>query len=147
VRLIMAAPAIALLLGSLLVGVLPALHRAIGGAATTFVDGTGYVAAALQLPRSPVTGGEVPTGWTGEGILLGLVSTAVALLGAALALSGEGRRGWYRRVPPSLEPVRRPAVAALTGLRALHSGHIGDYVAWLVLGVVALTALVGVPLT
>jgi multicomponent Na+:H+ antiporter subunit D len=75
------------------------------------------------------------------------VSTAVALLGAALALSGEGRRGWYRRVPPPLEPARKPAVAALAGLRALHSGHIGDYVAWLVLGVVALTALVGVPLT
>jgi multicomponent Na+:H+ antiporter subunit D len=147
VRLIMAAPAIALLLGSLLVGVLPALHRAIGGAATTFVDGTGYVAAALQLPHSAVTGGQVPTGWTGEGILLGLVSTAVAVLGAAQALSGEGRRGWYRRVPPPLEPARKPAVAALAGLRALHSGHIGDYVAWLVLGVVALTALVGVPLT
>jgi multicomponent Na+:H+ antiporter subunit D len=147
VRLIMAAPAIALLLGSLLVGVLPALHRAIGGAATTFVDGTGYVAAALPLPHSAVTGGQVPTGWTGEGILLGLVSTAVAVLGAAQALSGEGRRGWYRRVPPPLEPARKPAVAALAGLRALHSGHIGDYVAWLVLGVVALTALVRVPLT
>jgi multicomponent Na+:H+ antiporter subunit D len=147
VRLIMAAPAIALLIGSLLVGVVPALHRAIGGAATTFVDGTGYVAAALQLPHSAVTGVDVPTGWTGEGILLGLVSTAVAIVGAALALSGEGRRGWYRRVPATIEPARKPAVAALAGLRALHSGHIGDYVAWLVLGVVALTALVGVPLT
>jgi multicomponent Na+:H+ antiporter subunit D len=35
---------------------------------------------------------------------------------------------------------------ALSGLRRLHSGHIGDYVAWLFVGVAAFTALVGVPL-
>ena len=149
VRLIMGAPAVALLLGSLLVGVLPVVHRAIGHAATTFMDGTGYVAAALHLAQAavPVSPGEVPTGWTTEGILLGLISTAVAIAGAGLAISGEGKRGWYRRVPAPIVSVRRPAQTALGGLRALHSGHIGDYVAWLVLGVVALTALVGVPLT
>jgi multicomponent Na+:H+ antiporter subunit D len=148
VRLIMAGPAVALLLGSLLIGVLPVVHRAIGHAATTFMDGTGYVAAALHLP--PAASGavaEVPTEWTVEGVVLGLVSTAVAVIGAALAVSGEGRRGWYRRIPTPVTTVRKPAATALAGLRALHSGHIGDYVAWLVLGVVALTALVGVPLT
>jgi multicomponent Na+:H+ antiporter subunit D len=148
VRLIMAGPAVALLLGSLLVGVLPVVHRAIGAAATTFMDGTGYVAAALHLPAT--AGGampEVPTEWTVEGVVLGLVSTAVAVVGAGLAVSGEGRRGWSRRIPTPVAAVRKPAVSALAGLRALHSGHIGDYVAWLVLGVVALTALVGVPLT
>jgi hypothetical protein len=28
----------------------------------------------------------------------------------------------------------------------MHSGHVGDYVAWLFVGAAALTALVGVPL-
>jgi multicomponent Na+:H+ antiporter subunit D len=34
----------------------------------------------------------------------------------------------------------------LTGLRRVHSGHVGDYVAWLFVGVAAFTALIGVPL-
>lgn len=145
-RLIMGAPATALLVASLLLGLLPVVQRAIGGAAITFMDGTGYVAAALRLPHAAAAG-EVPTGWTAEGVVLGLVSTGVAIAGAAVAVSGEGRRGWYRRIPAPIVTARRPAQTALAGLRALHSGHIGDYVAWLVLGVVALTALVGVPLT
>ena len=145
VRLIMGTPAVALLIGSLLIGVLPNVHRAIGHAATTFMDGPGYVAAALHLPHAAVAP-EIPTGWTAEGILLGLISTAVAVAGAGLAISGEGERGWYHRIPEPIMSVRTPARTALGGLRALHSGHIGDYVAWLVLGVVAWTALVGVPL-
>lgn len=31
----------------------------------------------------------------------------------------------------------------MTGLRRLHSGHLGDYVAWLALGVAALCATFG----
>lgn len=34
----------------------------------------------------------------------------------------------------------------LGGLRRLHSGHVGDYIAWLFLGVGALAALLGLPL-
>jgi multicomponent Na+:H+ antiporter subunit D len=43
---------------------------------------------------------------------------------AALALFGHRR---LEQVPNALV---RPAAAALTGLRQLHSGHIGDYIAW-----------------
>jgi multicomponent Na+:H+ antiporter subunit D len=113
------------------------------------MDGAGYVAAALHLPHAAVaaSSGEVHTGWTTEGVLLGLLSTVLAVLGAGVAISGEGRRGWFRRIPRPVETARRPVHTVLAGLRAVHSGHIGDYVAWLVLGVVALTALVGVPLT
>jgi multicomponent Na+:H+ antiporter subunit D len=39
----------------------------------------------------------------------------------------------------------RPLTAAVARLRALHSGHIGDYVAWLLVGVAVLGALVGLP--
>ncbi|MFG3281414.1 complex I subunit 5 family protein [Streptomyces sp. NPDC048111] len=62
--------------------------------------------------------------WTLPGVLLGLASVA---LGAALAAAAV--RGPARREPQAwTEPVRR-----------LHSGHIGDYVAWLLVG----TALLG----
>jgi hypothetical protein len=33
----------------------------------------------------------------------------------------------------------------MTALRKIHSGHIGDYVAWLMTGVVTLAAFVGLP--
>jgi hypothetical protein len=55
---------------------------------------------------------------------------ALTLL-AALALFGEPLR---RRIP---KLVRRPLAGALQGLRDLHSGHIGDYVAWWTAGAAA----------
>jgi multicomponent Na+:H+ antiporter subunit D len=43
-------------------------------------------------------------------------------------------------------PLACPVTAALRGLRALHSGHIGDYVAWLVVGVAVRGVLLPLPL-
>ncbi|MFI6854103.1 hypothetical protein [Streptomyces sp. NPDC050416] len=59
--------------------------------------------------------------WTPPGVLLGLASTALALALAAVA-------------------VTRPRGRALP-LRRLHSGHVGDYVAWLLVGTTLLGAL------
>ena len=75
--------------------------------------------------------------WTLPGVLLGLLSAGLAVGVAATAL-------WGRRIPVHDLAVRagRPA---LTALRRLHSGHLGDYVAWLMTGMVALAALVGLP--
>jgi len=39
-----------------------------------------------------------------------------------------------------------PARPVLTGLHRLHSGHIGDYVAWLFAGITAVATLIGLPL-
>ncbi|MEU6578593.1 proton-conducting transporter membrane subunit [Streptomyces sp. NPDC046805] len=105
----LAVPAV-LLAGSLAVGVVPGVAAAVGGA----------VDEALRVPST-----EVPH-WSVHGVLLGLLSTVLAVALAAWALL-------------------RPASAWLstwTGpLRRLQSGHIGDYVAWLVLGAVLLGAL------
>ncbi|MCX5387165.1 complex I subunit 5 family protein [Streptomyces sp. NBC_00083] len=62
--------------------------------------------------------------WTLPGLLLGLASTALAV-----GLAGAAVRG----------PARREPYAWTEPLRRLHSGHIGDYVAWLLVG----TALLG----
>jgi multicomponent Na+:H+ antiporter subunit D len=41
---------------------------------------------------------------------------------------------WIRRPAPMARPV-------LAGLHRLHSGHVGDYAAWLVFGAAALAEL------
>ncbi|MEV6721794.1 complex I subunit 5 family protein [Streptomyces xanthochromogenes] len=70
--------------------------------------------------------------WTPTGLLLGVASAA---LGAGLAWAAI-------QSPPGREPH-----AWMRPLRRLHSGHIGDYVAWLLVGTALLggLALPGVP--
>ena len=72
----------------------------------------------------------------------GLVSRVVApekLRDAALELAGR-----IAANPPDVRPAtlrHRPGCRpALQRLRALHTGHVGDYVTWLLAGVVTLGA-------
>ncbi len=71
--------------------------------------------------------------WTLPGVLLGLASTALAVALAGLAVT----RPHWTAAPGWARPLRR-----------LQSGHVGDYVAWLlmgatVLGVLALPGVLG----
>jgi multicomponent Na+:H+ antiporter subunit D len=139
VRSTMLVPIVVLLAGCLVLGVVPALGRAVSGAAAEFLDGSGYVRAALQGTTTAVPAPLPEAGWTTSGVVLGLVSALLAVAVAAVAL-------WAPRIPALL---RRPAGAlrpVVVGLQRVHSGHVGDYVAWLFVGVAAVTALVGVPL-
>ncbi|MGW1835095.1 complex I subunit 5 family protein [Streptomyces sp. NPDC002067] len=120
----LAVPAL-LLTGALAVGLVPGLRTAVGHAADAFTDHPGYLAAVLsgrQL-RPPAT--PAPQ-WTAAGVLWGLLGAALAPALAALAV---------RR--PAAEPARW-----FTPLRRLHSGHVGDYVAWFLAGVTLLGVLV-----
>lgn len=65
--------------------------------------------------------------WTAAGILLGLLSALIALGLAGLAVTRPNR---VTRAPGWVVPLRR-----------LQSGHVGDYVAWLLFGATALGAL------
>jgi multicomponent Na+:H+ antiporter subunit D len=58
---------------------------------------------------------------------------------ALLALHRDRLPSWLTAPPRRLSPL-------LAGLRAVHSGHVGDYVAWLFFGVAALGAFLVVPL-
>ncbi|WP_031480560.1 complex I subunit 5 family protein [Streptomyces bicolor] len=71
-------------------------------------------------------GTRVPVHWTLPGTLLGLLATLLALALAALAV---------------FHPHRAPAPALAQFLRHLQTGHVGDYVAWLLLGATAVGAL------
>ncbi|MFC8343073.1 complex I subunit 5 family protein [Streptomyces sp. NPDC057280] len=100
-----------LLAGSLTVGVAPGFGDVVAHAVNE--AGSGGVVVA-------------PVHWTPPGVLLGITSTLLALGLAAVA-------------------VTRPKLLAAPGwalpLRRLQSGHIGDYVAWLLVGAGLLGAL------
>jgi multicomponent Na+:H+ antiporter subunit D len=53
---------------------------------------------------------------------------------------------WRRRLPVAWRHPRWWIAAPMAGLRTLHSGHVGDYAAWLMLGVALIGACTGLPL-
>ncbi|QIS14410.1 complex I subunit 5 family protein [Nocardia arthritidis] len=120
----------ALLLVALALGFPSALTTAIGSAATEFTEPTGYRAAAL-LGTTPATAAGTHIEWSTGGVLLGGLSTVLAVLVAALALYG-------RKLLPDT-PARLSAV--IGALHRAHSGHLGDYAAWLLFGAAAVTGL------
>ena len=135
----MTAAIAALVAGSLAAGVLPGAHDAFAAAGQRFTDGAGYArqalfhaaAGAVHLPQS--------AGWTLKGAGLGVASAALAL-GLALAALYAGR------LPAAVRAAGRAGIPVMRGLHRLHSGHIGDYIAWLLAGVAGLAALIGLPL-
>jgi multicomponent Na+:H+ antiporter subunit D len=126
-----------LLAGGLAVGVLPGATQAISRASAVFTDHTGYLTTVLQGQATPALAGT--GGWTASGVLFGFVSALLAVGCAAVSLFGE-------RLPELVRAAGRGAQPALGTMRRLHSGHIGDYVAFLLVGVFGLTLLLGVPL-
>ncbi|HEX3791017.1 MAG TPA: complex I subunit 5 family protein [Pseudonocardiaceae bacterium] len=127
--------AIALLLAfGLAVGVFPQVGRAAGQAAAAFVDQRGYLEQALHGVTGPAAQAAPATAWTTSGVLLGVLSAALAVGVALVGLFGRALPEWLLRSARRLRP-------ALVGLHRLHSGHVGDYAAWLVLGVAALAGL------
>lgn len=117
-----AVPAL-LLAGALAVGTVPALARGAAAAARGLTDHAAYAATVLGGPAGGPTA-EAHAWWTVSGVGLGLLSAALA---CALALAAVRR--WV------------PAGGWSAPLRRLHSGHVGDYVAWTVAGVGLLSLL------
>ena len=120
--LMLAVPAV-LLLGAIVVGLIPGLVPAVEAAAARFTDHAAYATWVLRggAPHFATTAtSHVET----FDYRYGAVGTLGALAIAALTLFGAPLR---RRLPTGLEG---PPRAALTALRRLHSGHIGDYIAW-----------------
>jgi multicomponent Na+:H+ antiporter subunit D len=131
--LVMVAPTGLLLAAGCFSGVMPGLVRGTEMAAARFQDWTGYMAAVLSgepsVLREPA-GSVDPS----HGAFYGLASAASALALAATALS---RHRLPRRLRRWTSSIVGPS---LRRLRLLHSGHVGDYVAWLIFGVVAFGA-------
>jgi multicomponent Na+:H+ antiporter subunit D len=100
-----------LLAGALAVGVAPGFGEVVAHA----VNEAGSGGAVVPAPH-----------WSPAGVLLDLASTALALGLAALAVTRPG----LLAAPQGADPRRR-----------LQSGHVGDYVAWVLVGTTVLGAL------
>jgi multicomponent Na+:H+ antiporter subunit D len=127
----MLAPVVVLLACGLTLGLLPGLATLAHDAAHQLLDPAGYAAAALDGVRAvpPPTQAE---SWTVSGLVLGLVSVLLALIVAAAGLYADRFPRLFRRVA---DVVMLPFHA----VRTAHSGHLGDYVVWLLLGMTLLT--------
>lgn len=127
-------PIVVLLLGCLAVGVLPNVADAAELVGRRFVDTTGYIATVLGHAVSSPSAASAPS-WSASGIGLAVLGVLAAGLVAAVALRPPADGSQLRHLTTA---VSRPAIAALRGA---HSGHVGDYVAWMF---AALTVLAGV---
>lgn len=116
-------PAVLLAL-ALAVGLVPGLVPGVENMAARFTDHSAYTTWVLQghdLARWPII---PPSHVSAEDYGYSGSSVVAALLIAMIGLFGRPLR---RRLPGRL---LQPWLAALHGLRTLHSGHIGDYIAW-----------------
>lgn len=123
---VMVAPVVALLAAALAVGLVPALGGTAVATAELVVRPAEYRAAVLGDGSLPLpTAAPVHLGLTGAAT--GFATVVLALLVAAVAL---GRKGIAR----STRSMVMRLGAGLEGVRELQSGHVGDYVAWMVFG-------------
>jgi multicomponent Na+:H+ antiporter subunit D len=124
-------PAVVLLAAGLAWGVIPGLAHATIDAAARFTDTPGYIATVLRGAH-PSVHAPATTGPTGASYLYAaggvLLAVAVAALGVSRARTVDRLRPGFAR------------------LRELHSGHVGDYVAWLTAGVAVIGITFGVAL-
>jgi multicomponent Na+:H+ antiporter subunit D len=121
------APALVLAGAGLAVGIVPGLADHAVAAAERFMDRPSYAQAVLHGavqagPSAAHAGAPVWHDWLYSGI-----SVAGGMLLTALLI-------WPRPVPGSVAGAIGTGRRGLAGLSGLHSGHPGDYVAFVVLG-------------
>jgi multicomponent Na+:H+ antiporter subunit D len=117
------APAILMVIGGLLTGIAPGLKRGTLAAAARFEDTGGY--AARVLAGTPMHVAAPPSAMPWDA-WLGLFILAAAAATAGVHVTSKAFRD-------SVKPI----IAPLRFLHGLHSGHVGDYVAFLTFGIAA----------
>ena len=129
----MTAAAAALVALSAAVGLVPHFGEAALAAAARFVDSSGYAATVMASSHGPFPVA-APAALPHE-----FAKPAIAIVvAAAIAAAALFRRHLPDRLRRS---ARRIAGAAYAVPHRLHSGHVGDYVTWLVLGAAAITGV------
>jgi multicomponent Na+:H+ antiporter subunit D len=137
---VMFAPAAALIAAALAIGVVPGMADAALDAGHRFTDGSSYARAVIDGVRPASIPSLEPYSAPAHAYVYAAITLFASIGFAALALFGERLR--MLRARP-LETLGQ----AVAGLRALHSGRVGDYVAWLVAGVAALGGAFAIALT
>lgn len=129
----MLAAIILLLVEGVAWGVVGELTRFADRVSAALANGAKYTARVLEGPA----GGAVstPVHWSGEGVLLGFLSVLIAVIVALVSV-------FKHALPQRVTVIGRRATEPVThGLHRIHSGHVGDYVAWLLLGVSGFAAI------
>ena len=129
---VMWVPAAFLAISALAIGVIPGLVEAFEGGAARFMDGSSYAATVIRGTAAPAV--EPGPGFSAPASAY--VYSALSLVGA-LGVAAGGLFG-HRIRAPLAGGLARTGARVIAPLRALHSGHVGDYVAWLVAGVAML---------
>jgi multicomponent Na+:H+ antiporter subunit D len=126
----MLVPAVLLLLGGLGVGLWPGLREWATHAAAVLIDRPHFVGEVLDGVAPGPLATEPVEGWTTKTVLIGLIGPALAALLAVASVHGIGSAMESRLAAP------------LRVLRGLHSGHVGDYIAWQIVGAAVLGGVV-----
>jgi multicomponent Na+:H+ antiporter subunit D len=125
-----------LLAAALALGLAPGAGAVFGRAGALFTSRADY-AAAVGLPgAAPAAPGPPLPGWTAEGVWLSLLAAALAVALAAVTVWGPLTRD--ARIRAARRALRVCSLRLVQPLRRLHSGRLGDDVAWLGVGVAAL---------
>jgi multicomponent Na+:H+ antiporter subunit D len=128
---VMVGPILVLVVVGALAPIWPALIRATEQAAVRFVDGSAYAAHVIDATPLPPAQPAETVGIT-LGAVLAVLATAVVAVGGAVLMI------LRHRLPTRAVDVGGVlARLVLRPLRAAHSGHVGDYVAWLTVGMAA----------
>ncbi|HEU5362539.1 MAG TPA: proton-conducting transporter membrane subunit [Gaiellaceae bacterium] len=130
---LMYAVTLLLAFGGLAVGAWTGLAATAMEAGHTFTDQLSYIHVVLDhRPPAPAPPGE----W---------VTTTSSVVWSVVTLVGAVALGFASTIRARLpDAATRVLAAGFAPLRAVHSGHIGDYVAWLVLGTGAIGAALAV---
>lgn len=121
-----------LLVSAIAVGVVPAVARTADAAAQLFVATRAYAAAVLDGTTATLPPVEHGPTLTAHGTVVGGLVTLLAVVVAGGALSRTSLTRAARRASRRFMP-------AVEAVRSVQSGHVGDYVAWMTLGLAALT--------
>ena len=130
----MLAPAGLLLIAALALGVFHGPLDGVENVSARFADEPAYVASVLDSAPTPSYVDQGAPEFSVAGNVIGVASTVAAAVLALLSLR-------VVKLPrQSTTPLDQLAEGVAKPLRTLHSGHVGDYVAWLLMGVAGLGA-------
>lgn len=127
---VMGLTVVLLTLASVALGWVPHLGARVEAVAVRFVDSGAYAARVMRGEVRPVPSPGPPVEVHGEAVAFGVVAVLGALA-LAVAVLRSGRE-------PGRARLRETLRAVLSPLRDLHSGHVGDYLAWWVAGAACL---------
>ncbi len=132
-------PALVMLGAGIAVGVLPGVGRLALAGAERFEHTSAYVSAVLAGHAGSVGSGRAPAPPSLRDVVSEIGFVIIALVVALVAV--------LPRLAGAPAPARAAGDAVARHLHRLHSGHVGDYITWLVVGAAILTGVFALALT